>query len=467
MSNIYILEPPTDGKILLKTSVGDIDVELWSKECPKACRNFIQLCLEGYYDGTIFHRLVKDFIVQGGDPSATGMGGESIYGEPFKDEFHSRLKFNRRGLLGCANSGSKNDNTSQFFFTLAATPELNGKHTLFGKVTGNTIYNMIKLQESETDKNERPLHPHKIIRTEILSNPFDDILPRETFKKKSSDTRREEKNRDKVTARATTDKKLLSFADDEEEDAIDLKGKSKSSHDLIKDDPKLSCIPVVNPEDLVSKRKESDRSRKRDIEGSEDRMSRKEKNHKDKKRNINEDNMEGDEEDISKKSTKKHKATEEAGEQLSKLEQARLEYKKLKKEVINDRRKGDCKEETSKSNDANMDEDVLKFLKEKESYRERSSKISKKGSSSREEQTLAVLSKFRQKLLRDNKETTTEEEPASSLKSSWMSHKFTCSKEDEGPVLAKDANTLGEGDWYDIYDPRSKIAQRRANHSAK
>ena len=71
-------------QVLLVTSVGDIDIELWSKEAPKACRNFVQLCMEGYYDNTIFHRLVKDFIVQGGDPTGTGEGGESIYGKPFK-----------------------------------------------------------------------------------------------------------------------------------------------------------------------------------------------------------------------------------------------------------------------------------------------------------------------------------------------------------------------------------------------
>jgi len=69
--------------VLLVTSVGDIDIELWSKEAPKACRNFVQLCMEGYYDGTIFHRLVHDFIVQGGDPTGTGHGGESVYGKAF------------------------------------------------------------------------------------------------------------------------------------------------------------------------------------------------------------------------------------------------------------------------------------------------------------------------------------------------------------------------------------------------
>lgn len=71
-------------QILLNTSAGDIDIELWSKEAPKACRNFVQLCLEGYYNDTIFHRVVPKFIAQGGDPTGTGTGGESIYDSPFK-----------------------------------------------------------------------------------------------------------------------------------------------------------------------------------------------------------------------------------------------------------------------------------------------------------------------------------------------------------------------------------------------
>ena len=71
-------------QVLLVTSIGEIDIELWSKEAPKACRNFVQLCMEGYYDGTVFHRLVPEFIVQGGDPTGTGSGGESIYGKPFQ-----------------------------------------------------------------------------------------------------------------------------------------------------------------------------------------------------------------------------------------------------------------------------------------------------------------------------------------------------------------------------------------------
>ena len=111
--------------------------------------------MENYYDATIFHRLVPGFIVQGGDPTGTGMGGESIYGKPFKDEFHSRvcwvhnldhlqaflknalfyfqLRFTHRGLVAMANAG-KDDNGSQFFITLGPTNDLNKKHTIFGKV---------------------------------------------------------------------------------------------------------------------------------------------------------------------------------------------------------------------------------------------------------------------------------------------------------------------------------------------
>lgn len=88
------------------TTAGDFDVELWSREAPKACRNFVQLCLEGYYDGTIFHRVVPGFIVQGGDPTGTGTGGESIYGKPFKvrhqeDRLCNGFPFDHSLILVC------------------------------------------------------------------------------------------------------------------------------------------------------------------------------------------------------------------------------------------------------------------------------------------------------------------------------------------------------------------------------
>src|ERR1700761_6563619 len=106
MSTLYNLEPQPTAKVILQTTSGDISLELFAKQTPLASRNFLQHCLDGYYNGTIFHRLVPGFIIQGGDPTGTGFGGKSALddeGAPFADEFHSRLKYNRRGLLGMAN----------------------------------------------------------------------------------------------------------------------------------------------------------------------------------------------------------------------------------------------------------------------------------------------------------------------------------------------------------------------------
>ncbi|KRY84205.1 60 kDa heat shock protein, mitochondrial [Trichinella pseudospiralis] len=234
MSNIYITEPITNGKVRLKTTVGDIDIELWSKECPLACRNFIQLAMEGYYDGTIFHRVERGFIVQGGDPTGTGFGGESVYSEPFKDEFHSRLRYIRRGLVGMASSG-RCTNGSQFFFTLGETPELQNKHTLFGKVVGVTLYNMLRLGECEVDQNMRPLHPEKIIGCEVIVNPFNDIVPRIAQKSEPKVDLPEK------SVPQTKNLSLLSFAEEEEDDDKEMTAKiqekmalkGKSVHDLV------------------------------------------------------------------------------------------------------------------------------------------------------------------------------------------------------------------------------------------
>ena len=450
MSNIYIQEPPTSGKVLLKTTVGDIDVELWTKECPKACRNFTQLCMEGYYDGLVFHRLVRGFIVQTGDPTATGCGGESVYGQPFKDEFHSRLKFNRRGLVGMANAG-KNDNGSQFFFTLDATPELQDKHTLFGKVTGNTIYNMIKLGEMTVDRNERPHHPHKIISTEILNNPFDDILPRETVSRKS----KAESRKSEPLIEGKKDFKLLSFGDEAEEEEEEIRkvvsesrGSSKSSHDLC-NDPHLSTIPVVDPVSVPLAPEQKSQSEMLDQKFKEKKKKRKHKSYRE-----GEEDAKPDDESVSE--TADHKERN-----MSKVEAVREEYNKLKREMAREKRKKLDKdvglEEVIVKDDA-----VSEFLREKEKYKEQSNKILKSKDSRREEQTLALLSKFRSKL-KAQQQVEEEDEP---IATDWMGHRFTCSKEDERPVLAKDANMRGEADWYDLYDPRNKIAQRRAGESS-
>lgn len=232
MSDTYNLEPPPTAKVLLKTTAGEILLELFGKQTPKTTRNFLQLCLDGYYDGTIFHRLVPKFIIQGGDPTGTGQGGESSYdGEPFEDEFHSRLKFTRRGLLGMANTG-KDDNGSQFFLTLAATPELQGRNTMFGRVVGDTIYNLMKMAEGELEKEDgdRPLYPEKVIGTEILVNPFEDMVKRERVAKRTAEEQAASK---KKQPKRKAGKAMLSFGGDDEGDFAPVAKKAKFNTKLV------------------------------------------------------------------------------------------------------------------------------------------------------------------------------------------------------------------------------------------
>ncbi|KAK4372899.1 hypothetical protein RND71_008283 [Anisodus tanguticus] len=240
MSTVYVLEPPTKGKVVLNTSYGPIDIELWPKEAPKAVRNFVQLCLEGYYDNTIFHRVIKSFLVQGGDPTGTGTGGESIYGGVFPDEFHSRLRFKHRGLVACAGAGSPNSNASQFFMTLDRSDFLDKKHTIFGKVTGDSIYNLVALGEVETGKDDRPVDPPpKILSVEVLWNPFEDIVPRaKPAKALPSGVTIEKKD---AKQKATKKLNLLSFgeeAEEEEKELVAVSARIRSSHDVL-DDPRL------------------------------------------------------------------------------------------------------------------------------------------------------------------------------------------------------------------------------------
>jgi peptidyl-prolyl cis-trans isomerase SDCCAG10 len=100
-----------------------------------------------------------------------------VYGAPFKDEFHSRLRYNRRGLVGMANAGP-DENQSQFFITLDRADELDKHNTLFGRISGNSVYNLLKVNHFEVDSADRPLEPVRLLRTEVLWNPFDDLLPR-------------------------------------------------------------------------------------------------------------------------------------------------------------------------------------------------------------------------------------------------------------------------------------------------
>jgi cyclophilin family peptidyl-prolyl cis-trans isomerase len=119
----------------ISTNMGDIEVKLFPNEAPKTVENFVGLATEGYYKGVIFHRVIADFMIQGGDPTGTGSGGDSFFGGSFEDEFNDSLKHSEPGILSMANAGP-NTNGSQFFITLVPTPWLDGKHSIFGKVIG-------------------------------------------------------------------------------------------------------------------------------------------------------------------------------------------------------------------------------------------------------------------------------------------------------------------------------------------
>ena len=278
MSELYNLEPQPTGSVILHTTQGEISVELFAKQTPLTCRNFLQLCLDGYYDDTIFHRLVPGFILQGGDPTGTGHGGESIYdggalsgdldpwpmdqrhgrnagptGVGFKDEFHSRLKFNRRGLVGMANEGRPDTNGSQFFFTLDKADALTRTNTVFGRVAGNTIYNLMSIAEGEVDEStERPLYPTKITSVEILVNPFEGMTKRVRTAPVAQKTVVVERKKKRKGG-----KKLLSFGDDEggEEEELPIPKKPKYDTRIVMDvDDGADESPMAAPKKKEKKK---------------------------------------------------------------------------------------------------------------------------------------------------------------------------------------------------------------------
>lgn len=185
-------------KAILKTSYGDIEIQLFPEQAPMTVENFVRLAQKGYYDGTTFHRVISDFMIQGGDPQGDGTGGTSIWNHPFEDEF-SRELFNLRGALSMANSGP-NTNGSQFFivqnknmpkryikqmepagypkeiinaYKQGGTPWLDGRHTVFGQViSGMDIVD--KIAKAKKNKLDKPLEDIKIDSIKINKSIFND-----------------------------------------------------------------------------------------------------------------------------------------------------------------------------------------------------------------------------------------------------------------------------------------------------
>ncbi|MBQ2676482.1 MAG: peptidylprolyl isomerase [Clostridia bacterium] len=197
MSNMQ-LKPIAAGDTvaIIKTTMGDIKFKLFPEKAPKTVENFTTLAKQGYYDGIIFHRVIKDFMIQGGDPTGTGMGGQSIYGHPFEDECCLELR-NYRGALSMANAGP-NTNGSQFFIVhasevddglmsqmkqlvdrgfpaevnenyakLGGTPWLDFKHTVFGQVVEG-MDTVDAIANVKTAMGDKPVDEVKIITVEII-----------------------------------------------------------------------------------------------------------------------------------------------------------------------------------------------------------------------------------------------------------------------------------------------------------
>jgi len=148
---------------VIKTNMGTIEIELFAKETPKTVENFVGLANKGYYNGVIFHRVIDGFMIQGGDPTGTGAGGESIWNKSFEDEFAPNAVFDKPFILAMANRG-KNTNGSQFFITTAPTYWLNGMHTIFGYVIGGkeVVKDIENVKTNGRSAGDKPLEDVKI-----------------------------------------------------------------------------------------------------------------------------------------------------------------------------------------------------------------------------------------------------------------------------------------------------------------
>ncbi|XP_047016706.1 spliceosome-associated protein CWC27 homolog isoform X2 [Ictalurus punctatus] len=333
------------------------------------------------------------------------------------------------------------------------------------QVTGDTVYNMLRLAEVECDGDERPLKPHKIRTTEVLHSPFDDIVPRETRVKK--DKHKEEAK--KSQSKATKNFSLLSFGEEAEEEeemvtqvSQTMKGKSKSSHDLLKDDPKLSSVPVVDrtsPGDASEGDDETqDQDDDDDDEDDDDKKVRKKEMRERISKKLKKEKMEEE----------KSEAQEETEKKSSRSDELRKEARQLRKELlaIKQRKEERMKpEENSAGEKKATGEAVSEYLESKKKYEEMRTQKLKKGSS-REAQTLALLDRFKTKLssaISETPEAPDDEELEEDDDKGWMTHVLQF---DEQSRKVKDANMQDE-DTFEIYDPRNPVNKRRREESKK
>lgn len=178
----YMLKPrrvKQKGYARIRTNHGDLNVELLPEFAPRAVWNFVHLAKKGYYSGVTFHRNIRHFMLQGGDPTGTGKGGASIWGKNFQDEFDGPLSHDARGMVSMANKG-KNTNSSQFFITYRPAKQLDRKHTIFGRVVGGmeTLGRIENVKVTEAEK--RPVEEVVMSEVVVFVDPFEGFLKEKT-----------------------------------------------------------------------------------------------------------------------------------------------------------------------------------------------------------------------------------------------------------------------------------------------
>lgn len=457
MSNILNQEPQAYGLIKFKTTFGDLEIELFTKQCPKATKNFVQLCLDGFYQGTIFERVEKDFIAIGGSDSNYS-DTQSEFFTYYQDEFHSRLRFNRRGLLASANT-AKDENGAKFFFTLAATPELQNKHTIFGKLKGNSVYSLVDLNDCQVDEDYRPYIKQMIVEVTVIDNPWPDLKPNLNNVEHLNSIRRK---------------------------------RQKIDHHNLAHDPKLKPNPAKVKKLSFGQNSEDSESEK-DDESSKNINSRAEPN-KHVKTVVNEANVK-QETSVDQKSPVRMKNIEievkdeqdeksrAARDKERRLQEIRAQIQELKEQST----KGLLSSKTlSKRRSADSSSEQVVESNRKSSSTESRIELNnapRKGSRKREQETLELLSRFKKKLkesvkemnnpTRDSicapKEKQLDESMLEELTyldkvdgDDWLRHKFKAEDEAGSP---KDANTKSD-DWYSTDDSKSRVHSHKRHCQA-
>ena len=196
----YMLKPKRvkiKGYARIETNVGSLTIELQTETAPRAVWNFVQLAKKGFYNGIKFHRNIRNFMIQGGDPTGTGKGGQSIWGKNFQDEFDGPLVHDARGIMSMANKG-KNTNSSQFFITYKPAKHLDRKHTIFGRVVGG-LEVLQKLENAPVDGSDRPIDDIIMENVVVFVDPF------EEFQKQKREKDEVEKERIEIMKQGGTD----------------------------------------------------------------------------------------------------------------------------------------------------------------------------------------------------------------------------------------------------------------------